>query len=65
MNKGISHNGITFRIEDWKPWKKLPVLTVRFDGEAETYKVASFKDEATAQWFAEICDEFFKGIVRT
>ena len=61
--KSISRNGIRISIEDWSPWKKLPVLAVSFDGEAEHYKVASFKDEKTANWFAEICEEFFKEVV--
>ena len=55
----IRHNGITIAIQRF-PNKKLPALTVQFDGDVETYKVASFKDEKTAHWFAEIMDEFFK-----
>lgn len=60
---GIKHNGVTISVQDWKPWKKLPVLVVEFEGENAAYKVASFKDEATARWFTEVCEEFFKGMV--
>lgn len=58
---GISHNGIMIAVEHW-PQKKLPVLAVHFDGENKVYKVASFKDEQTAEWFCEVMEEFFSGI---
>lgn len=61
--KGIKHNGVSLTIEDWSPMRKKPVLVVSFDGEATHYKVASFNSKAEAEWFAEICDEFFRGLV--
>lgn len=62
--KGIKHNGITVSIQDWSPWKKLPVLVVEFDGENTAYKVASFSSKSQAEWFCEVMEEFFKGLVR-
>ena len=55
----VHRNGITIAIQRF-PNKKLPALTVQFDGENCAYKVAAFKDEKTAHWFSEIMDEFFK-----
>lgn len=55
----IKRNGITISVEDWSPWKKLPVLAVRIEDENKTYKVASFKDKETAEWFCDIMEEFF------
>ena len=57
----IEQNGITIAVEDWRPEKKNPVLTVSFAGKPDTYKVASFSNEEAAIWFAEICEIFFKG----
>ena len=57
--KGIRRNGITVSVEDWSPWKKRPVLAVRFDDENKVYKAASFKDKETAEWFCQIMEEFF------
>ena len=60
---GIKHNGVTISVQNWKPWKKLPVLVVEFEGENRGYKVASFNSEETAKWFCEVCEEFFNGLV--
>lgn len=60
--KGIKHNGITVSVQDWSPWKKLPVLVVEFDGENTAYKVASFNNKQQAEWFCEVMEEFFKGL---
>lgn len=61
---GIRHNGITISVQNWKPWKKLPVLAVEVEGDNSAYKVASFNSEETARWFVEVCEEFFKGLVK-
>lgn len=62
MGVGMNRNGITISVESWKPWKKLPVLAVRVDGENIVYKVASFTSEETAKWFCEIFEEFADGL---
>ena len=62
--KGISRNGITVSVEDWGPWRKLPVLAVRIDGENATYKVASFNSKETAEWFCEIMVEMMSGLFK-
>lgn len=62
MGIRINHNGISISVENWKPWKKLPVLAVRIDGENAVYKVASFVNEETAKWFCEIIEEFADGL---
>ena len=43
------------------PNKKLPSLVVHIGNDF--YKVATFKDEVTAKWFEEFCEEFFDGYV--
>lgn len=60
----VERNGIIISVEDWRPKKKNPVLTVSFIGEPDTHKVASFSNEEVAIWFAEICEEFFKGGIK-
>ena len=62
--KGIKHNNITISVQNWKPWKKLPVLVVEINGKNTQYKVASFNSEETAEWFCEVCEEFFEGLIR-
>lgn len=62
MLKGIRHNGVTVSVQDWSPWKKLPVLVVNVDGDNTAYKVASFNSKATADWFCDVMEEFFKGL---
>lgn len=57
--KGIKRNGITVSVQDWSPWKKLPVLAIEFYGENKAYKAAQFKDKKTADWFCEVMEEFF------
>ena len=59
---GIKHNGVTVSVEDWNPWKKKPVLTVRFDEENAVYKFASFNSKESAERFVEIMERFFDGI---
>lgn len=60
--KGIKHNGVKVSVQDWSPWKKLPVLVVEFEGENSAYKVAQFKDKATADWFCGIMEIFFEDL---
>lgn len=62
MLKGVRHNGVTVSVQDWSPRKKLPVLVVNVDGDNTSYKVASFKDKTTADWFCDVMEEFFKGL---
>ena len=45
--------------EDY-PMRKKPVMAVSFDGENAMYKVASFNDEKTLNWFVECLDEALK-----
>ena len=40
--------------------RKKPVMAVSFDGENAMYKVASFNDEKTLNWFVECLDEALK-----
>ena len=61
--KGIRHNGIVVSVQDWSPWKKLPVLVVEFDGENKAYKCASFNSKETAEWFCDVMEEFFMDMV--
>lgn len=35
------------------PMRRKPVLAVSFEGESCLYKVASFNDETTFEWFVE------------
>lgn len=56
---GIKHNGIIISVQDLRPWKKLPVLMVEFEGENKAYKVASFNSKKAAEWFCEVMEEFF------
>ena len=60
MYKGLMRCNEGICIEKF-PNKKLPSLTVHIGNE--TYKVATFKDEVTANWFQEFCEEFFDGYV--
>ena len=58
MNKGLKHGDVTIWVKKWDT-HKLPVLSVQI-GNKE-YKVASFNSGTTANWFEEICEEFFDG----
>ena len=58
MNKGLRRGDVTIAVQ-MLPNKKLPVLSVQIGNEI--YKVASFNSERTANWFEEICEEFFDG----
>lgn len=60
---GVKHNGVTVSVQKWSDHKK-PVLAVQFDDENAIYKVASFNSTETADWFVEVMEEFFKGIVK-
>ena len=62
--KGIKHNGVTVSVQDWSPWKKLPVLVIEVEGDNTAYKVASFNSKETANWFCEVMEEFFSGLVK-
>ena len=61
MDKGIKRNGITIGIQ-MLSGKKLPTLTVQFDGEPCIYKVATFNSIDNANWFEEIAEELLKGL---
>ena len=56
----FERNGITLTIAD-RAKRKLPVLSVRFEGDATEYVVAYFKTEEEAKWFADVFGEFLKG----
>lgn len=58
--KGIRRNGITISVESLEPYRKRPVLTVCFGDENKHYKVASFNDKETADWFCDVMEEFFE-----
>ena len=58
----IKHNGISVLVQKWGSHKR-PVLAVKIEPENCVYNVASFNSEETAQWFCEIMEEFFKGMV--
>ena len=60
---GIRHNGVTVFVQKWDS-HKLPVLAVQIEDENRLYKVASFNSIETANWFVEIMQEFFDGIVK-
>ena len=47
---------MTILFEKW-PTHKLPVMAVRFHGEARVYKVASFNSEIVMKWFIECLEE--------
>ena len=60
---GIRHNGVTVSVQKWDS-HKLPVLAVKIEDENCVYKVASFNSIETANWFVEIMQEFFDGILK-
>lgn len=60
--RGVKHNGVIVSVQTWESHKR-PVLAAQFEGENRIYKVASFNSVKTADWFCEIMDEFFKGMV--
>jgi hypothetical protein len=60
---GIRHNGVTVSVRKWDS-HKLPVLAVQIEDENRLYKVASFNSIETANWFVDIMQEFFDGIVK-
>ena len=59
---GIKHNGVCVFVQKWESHKK-PVLAVQFENENRIYKVASFNSIETADWFVEVMEEFFEGLV--
>ena len=60
--RGVKSNDVIVSVQTWESHKR-PVLAVQFEGENRIYKVASFNSVETANWFCEIMDEFFKGLV--
>lgn len=60
---GIRHNGVTVSVQSWAS-HKLPVLAVQIENENCVYKVASFNSAETANWFVEVMQEFFEGLVK-
>ena len=62
--KGIKRNGVIVTVQHMLPLRKKPCLCIQFEDENCVYKVASFNSEDTANWFCEIMDEFFKGMVK-
>ena len=56
----FERNGITLTIAN-RFKKKLPVLSVRFDGDTTEYVIAFFKTNEEAKWFTEVFEEFLKG----
>lgn len=60
--RGIKRNEVIVSVQKWESHKR-PVLAVQFEGENRIYKVASFNSVETANWFCEIMEEFFKGMV--
>ena len=60
--KSLWRNGVTICVTDI-PDHKRPVLAVMIDGENRIYKVASFNSTETADWFIELVEEFFDGLV--
>ena len=63
MSYGMRHNGITVSVQKWDS-HKLPILAVQIEDENRLYKVASFNSIETANWFVEIMQEFFDGLVK-
>ena len=59
IGAGVERNGIMVCVEKWKSHKK-PVLAVH-EGNY-VYKVSSFNNEETAEWFVEKMSEFFASI---
>lgn len=59
---GVKHNGVTVSVQSWESHKR-PVLAIQLEGENRIYKVASFNSAETANWFVEIMEEFFEGLV--
>ena len=56
MRYGIKGHGMMIAVENL-PRQKNPSLTVYVDGDAEAYKVATFRGEAEAEWFVEMAAE--------
>ena len=56
---GSKRNGIIISVEDWSPLRKKPVLAVSFENENKHFKVASFNDKESADWFCDVMEEFF------
>ena len=58
---GLRHNGVTVYVQSL-PSHKRPVLMVQIENCG--YKVASFNNVKTANWFVEVMQEFFEGLVK-
>lgn len=63
MIRGFKHNGVIVTVQKWDTHKH-PVLAVQFEDENKIYKVASFNSAETANWFVEVMEEFFEGLVK-
>ena len=59
MNGQLDLGDMTIAVYPYKG--KNPALLVSFKGETEIYKVATFKDKQTADWFVECVSEAIKG----
>lgn len=62
MIRGFKHNGVIVTVQKWDTHKH-PVLAVQFENENKIYKVASFNSTETADWFADVMEQFFEGMV--
>lgn len=60
---GVKRNGVIITVQKWVG-RKHPVVAVRFENENRVYKVASFSSVETANWFIEVMEEFFDGIIK-
>lgn len=60
---GIRHNGVTVSVQKWDSHAR-PVLAVQIEDENRIYKVASFNSIEAANWFVEMMQEFFDGLVK-
>ena len=52
----ITYKGVTIAVQHF-PDRKLPKLTVQFEGEATIYSIASFNSEENAKWFLDVIDD--------
>ena len=62
MVRGFKRNGVIVTVQKWDTHKH-PVLAVQFENENRIYKVASFNSIEIADWFVEVMEEFFEGLV--
>ena len=62
MNYKLIIPPMTIHFCEEYPMRKKPVMAVSFEGENCQYKVASFNDETTMQWFIECLDDALKQV---